>query len=80
MLVRRAHEASQGSRTEPTSNSLSTSKLPTRTGSYLTTFADYLNLTIDEGTGGSFGNCTGFTLGNPLKRPVRLSNLTRDHG
>ena len=26
--------------------------------------ATYLNLTIEEGTGGSFGNCTGFTLEN----------------
>ncbi len=30
-------------------------------------FATYLNVTIEEGTGGTFGNCTGFTLENTIE-------------
>ena len=29
--------------------------------------ADYLNVTIEEGTGGSFGSCAGFTLENTIE-------------
>lgn len=29
-------------------------------------FADYLDLVIDQGTGGSYADCTGFTLGSNL--------------
>lgn len=30
-------------------------------------FADYMNITIEEGSGGTFGNCTGFTLANTIE-------------
>ncbi len=42
-------------------------------------FDTYLNLTIEEGTGGSFGNCAGFTLQNAIETGGTLSDFDTDH-
>ena len=42
-------------------------------------FGDYLNLTIDEGTGGSFGNCTGFVLGNSIESGGTVADFDTTH-
>jgi predicted ribosomally synthesized peptide with SipW-like signal peptide len=39
----------------------------------------YLNLTIDEGTGGTFGDCTGFTLENTIESGGTLSDFDTTH-
>lgn len=39
----------------------------------------YLNLTIDEGTGGSFGNCTGFGSENTIESGGSLSDFDTTH-
>ena len=39
----------------------------------------YLNLTIEEGTGGVFGNCTGFTLENTIESAGTLSDFDTAH-
>jgi hypothetical protein len=39
----------------------------------------YLNLTINEGTGGSFGDCTGFTLENAIETGGTLSDFDTTH-
>ena len=39
----------------------------------------YLNLTIEEGTGGSFGDCTGFTLENTIESGGTLSDFDTAH-
>ncbi len=39
----------------------------------------YLNLTIEEGTGGSFGDCTGFTLENTVESGGTLSDFDTTH-
>ena len=39
----------------------------------------YLNLTIEEGTGGSFGNCGGFTLENTIESGGTLSDFDTAH-
>jgi hypothetical protein len=36
-------------------------------------FGTYLNLTIEEGTGGSFGDCTGFSLVNSIQSGSTLA-------
>jgi len=38
-------------------------------------FADYLNVTIEEGTGGSFGSCGGFSTEATIVNSVVLSTL-----
>jgi len=42
-------------------------------------FATYLNLTIEEGTGGSFGNCTGFVSQNTIESGGTLANFGTTH-
>jgi len=42
-------------------------------------FDAYLNLTIEEGTGGSFGDCTGFTLENSIESGGTLSDFDTTH-
>ena len=42
-------------------------------------FADHLNITIEEGTGGSFGNCTGFTSQNTIENGGTLTNFDTSH-
>ncbi len=42
-------------------------------------FDTYLNLTIEEGTGGSFGNCTGFLLENTIESLGTLSDFDTAH-
>jgi predicted ribosomally synthesized peptide with SipW-like signal peptide len=42
-------------------------------------FDTYLNLTIEEGTGGSFGDCTGFTLQNTIETGGTLSDFDTAH-
>jgi predicted ribosomally synthesized peptide with SipW-like signal peptide len=39
----------------------------------------YLNLTIEEGTGGSFGDCTGFTSSNTIESGGTLSDFDTAH-
>jgi predicted ribosomally synthesized peptide with SipW-like signal peptide len=39
----------------------------------------YLNLTIDEGTGGTFGDCTGFGLENTIESGGTLSDFDATH-
>jgi predicted ribosomally synthesized peptide with SipW-like signal peptide len=39
----------------------------------------YLNVTIEEGTGGSFGDCTGFTLENAIETGGTLSDFDTTH-
>ncbi len=39
----------------------------------------YLNLTIEEGTGGSFGDCTGFVLENTIESAGTLSDFDTAH-
>jgi predicted ribosomally synthesized peptide with SipW-like signal peptide len=39
----------------------------------------YLNVTIEEGTGGSFGNCTGFALENTIETGGTLSDFDTTH-
>lgn len=42
-------------------------------------FANYLNLTIEEGTGGSFGDCTGFVSQNTIESGGTLTNFGAAH-
>ncbi len=42
-------------------------------------FADYLNITIEEGSGGTFGNCTGFTLANTIESGGTLTAFNTAH-
>lgn len=42
-------------------------------------FDTYLNLTIEEGTGGSFGSCAGFTLENAIETGGTLSDFDTAH-
>ncbi len=42
-------------------------------------FDTYLNLTIEEGTGGSFGNCAGFSLENSIESGGTLSDFDTAH-
>ena len=42
-------------------------------------FADYLNLTIDEGTGGSFGDCTGFVSSSTIESGGTLTDFDTAH-
>ncbi len=42
-------------------------------------FGNYLNITIEEGTGGSFGNCTGFTLENTIEPTGTLTAWDTTH-
>jgi len=42
-------------------------------------FDTYLNLTIEEGTGGSFGDCLLFTLENTIESLGTLSDFDTDH-
>lgn len=39
----------------------------------------YLNLTVDEGTGGSFGDCTGFSLDNTIESGSTLFGFDATH-
>ena len=39
----------------------------------------YLNLTVEEGTGGVFGDCTGFTLENTIESAGTLSDFDTAH-
>lgn len=41
--------------------------------------ANYLNLTIEEGTGGTFGDCTGFTLENIIESGTTLAGFDATH-
>lgn len=43
------------------------------------TLDDYLNITVDEGTGGVFGNCTGFTLQNTIEPTGTLATFGTSH-
>lgn len=40
------------------------------------TLGDYLNVTIEEGTGGSFSSCSGFTPENIILKAVTFSTFT----
>lgn len=42
-------------------------------------FANYLNLTIEEGTGGSFGDCTGFVSQNTIESGGTLTDFGAAH-
>lgn len=42
-------------------------------------FATVLNLTIDEGAGGSFGDCTGFVLGTTIESGGTLADFDTAH-
>ncbi len=42
-------------------------------------FATYLNLTIDEGSGGSFGDCSGFTYENTIESGGTLADFDTTH-
>jgi predicted ribosomally synthesized peptide with SipW-like signal peptide len=42
-------------------------------------FDEHLNLTIDEGTGGSFGNCGTFVLGNSIESGGTVADFDTDH-
>lgn len=42
-------------------------------------FATYLNLTIEEGTGGAFGDCTGFSSVNTIESGGTLADFGTDH-
>jgi hypothetical protein len=42
-------------------------------------FDTYLNLTIEEGTGGSFGSCAGFVLGSAIESGGTLSDFDTAH-
>ncbi len=42
-------------------------------------FAEYLNLTIEEGTGGGFGDCTGFSSGNTIESGGTLNDFDTTH-
>ena len=42
-------------------------------------FDTYLNLTIEEGTGGSFGSCAGFSLDNTIETGGTLSDFDTAH-
>lgn len=43
------------------------------------TLASHLNLTIEEGTGGSFGDCTGFTTENTIESGTTLAGFDSTH-
>jgi predicted ribosomally synthesized peptide with SipW-like signal peptide len=42
-------------------------------------FGDYLNLTIEEGSGGSFGDCTGFSAENTIESGGTLADFDSTH-
>ncbi|MEZ5322831.1 MAG: hypothetical protein R2698_12300 [Microthrixaceae bacterium] len=42
-------------------------------------FADHLDVTIEQGTGGAFGNCSGFVSGSTMYTGT-LADLAADHG
>lgn len=42
-------------------------------------FADYLNLTVEEGSGGSFGDCTGFSLENTIESGGTVTAFDTTH-
>ena len=42
-------------------------------------FADYLNLTIAEGSGGSFGDCTGFVAGATIETGGTVADFDSTH-
>jgi predicted ribosomally synthesized peptide with SipW-like signal peptide len=42
-------------------------------------FANYLNLTIEEGTGGAFGNCSGFNFENEIEPGGTLAAFGTAH-
>ncbi len=42
-------------------------------------FADFLNVTIEEGTGGTFGDCTGFTSQNTIETSGTLVDFDTTH-
>jgi hypothetical protein len=42
-------------------------------------FATYLNLTIEEGTGGSYGDCTGFSSENTIETGGTLADFDTTH-
>ena len=42
-------------------------------------FASYLNLTVEEGTGGAFGNCSGFTPDNSIESGDDLAAFDTAH-
>lgn len=42
-------------------------------------FANYLNLTIEEGTGGNFASCAGFTLVNTIESGGTLTDFNTTH-
>jgi hypothetical protein len=43
------------------------------------TLATFLNLTVEEGTGGVFGNCTGFTLENTIESGTTVAGFDTAH-
>jgi len=42
-------------------------------------FGDYLNLTIEEGSGGSFGDCSGFSANNTIESGGTLADFDSTH-
>lgn len=42
-------------------------------------FADYLNLTVEEGSGGSFGDCSGFSLENAIESGGTVTDFDTTH-
>ncbi len=42
-------------------------------------FADYLNLTVEEGSGGTFGDCTGFSLENAIESGGTVTAFDATH-
>jgi hypothetical protein len=42
-------------------------------------FADFLNITIEEGSGGTFNNCTGFTSANVIESGGTLTGFDTTH-
>jgi hypothetical protein len=42
-------------------------------------FADYLNLTVEEGSGGLFGDCTGFSLENAIESGGTVTDFDTTH-
>jgi hypothetical protein len=43
------------------------------------TLATFLNLTVEEGTGGSFGDCTGFVTENTIVSSMALNTFDTNH-
>lgn len=43
------------------------------------TLSSHLNLTIEEGTGGTFGNCTGFTAENTIESGTTIAGFDTAH-